>query len=96
MSNTSNAVLAITRWTFLVALFVLANAIGNASPYLYLLALLIALPFLLADPKARAAMNRWESYGYAAAFLCIAIAAYLPLIAGAWLCRAGARTESPV
>ena len=74
MSNTSNAVLAIARWTFLVALFVLANAIGNASPYLYLLALLIALPFLLADPKARAAMNRWESYGYAAAFLCIAIA----------------------
>ena len=26
----------------------------------------------------------------------LAIAAYLPLIAGAWLCRAGARTESPV
>lgn len=58
----------------LVALLALANLIGNASSYIYLLVLIAAWPVLLFNPAARAAMNRWESYGYQAAFVALAIA----------------------
>lgn len=57
----------------LVALLVLANAVGNLSPYLYLGVLVVAWPLLFADAGRREVMNRPESWAYLAAFLLIAI-----------------------
>lgn len=64
----------IAIWAVLVSLLVLANLIGNASPYIYLLVLLLAWPFLFTDASARRAMNRWESYAYLSAFLFMLVA----------------------
>lgn len=72
----------IATWMVLVSLLVLANLIGNASPYIYLVVLVIAWPFLFMDAAARHAMNRWESYAYLAAFLCMLIG--FTFAAGGW------------
>lgn len=72
----------IATWMVLVSLLVLANLIGNASPYIYLIVLVIAWPFLFMDAAARHAMNRWESYAYLEAFLCMLIG--FTFAAGGW------------
>ena len=72
----------IATWIVLVSLLVLANLIGNASPYIYLIVLVIAWPFLFMDAAARHAMNRWESYAYLAAFLFMLIG--FTFAAGGW------------
>jgi O-antigen ligase len=72
----------IATWMVLVSLLVLANLIGNASPYIYLVVLVIAWPFLFMDAAARHAMNRWESYAYLAAFLFMLIG--FTFAAGGW------------
>ncbi|MCD7058741.1 O-antigen ligase family protein [Pelagibacterium xiamenense] len=57
----------------LVSLFVLANAIGNASPYLYLIALVLVWPFLLRTQNGRDALRHPVGLGYLVAFACLAI-----------------------
>jgi O-antigen ligase len=64
----------VATWIVLVSLLAFANLIGNASPYVYLLVLLVAWPFLFMDEDARRAMNRWESYAYIAAFSLMLVA----------------------
>lgn len=81
----------LTRWApapflatgmVLIALLALADVIGNASPYLYLITLFLVWPFLLADSQDRAAMNRWESYAYLSGFLALFVA--FVFAAGGW------------
>ncbi|WMT89074.1 O-antigen ligase family protein [Pelagibacterium sp. H642] len=72
----------IATWIVLISLLVLANLIGNASPYIYLIVLVIAWPFLFMDADARHAMNRWESYAYLCAFLFMLVA--FIFAAGGW------------
>lgn len=57
----------------LTALLVLANGVGNASPYLYLTALLLVWPFLLRAPDGQDALRHPVGIGYLIALACIAI-----------------------
>ncbi|WP_417583248.1 O-antigen ligase family protein [Pelagibacterium sp.] len=57
----------------LSALLVLANGIGNASPYIYLVCLVLAWPFLLRDQNGRDAMKHPVGIGYLLAFACVAV-----------------------
>lgn len=56
----------------LVALLVLANAVGNLSPYFYLIALLVVWPLLLGAGDGDAMMHP-IGVGYLVAFLCLAV-----------------------